>query len=82
MTPAPEAGEAGRAVAAALRALAEVLAEAGRVAAEACDPALTVTEAVGSLLPLEGMIEEAAALHAAAVAMHRRSRAAGAATTD
>ena len=66
--------EARGAVAATLLALADTLAEAFRVAAEACDDGLTPNEAVGSLLPLEGLIEEAAALHAAAVALHRRAR--------
>lgn len=69
----PEPPETARAVRATILALAEALGEAGRVAAEACDETLTRNEAVGSLLPLEGLIEEAAALHAAVIALHRRS---------
>lgn len=68
--------EAGGAVEATIAALAEALAEASRVAAEARDAGHSLNEAVGSLLPLEGLIEEAAALHAAVLALHRRSRAA------
>jgi hypothetical protein len=63
-----------RAAAATLLALAEALAEASRVAADASSNSGTLNEAVGSLLPLEGLIEEAAALHAAVIALHRRSR--------
>jgi hypothetical protein len=66
--------DARRAVAETLLALAEALAEASRVEADASSNSRTLNEAVGSLLPLEGLIEEAAALHAAVIALHRRSR--------